>query len=230
VGACRELYAANGEPPKPDEKQEPPQGGAQSPDKAAAPKKPEQPKDPNLEVLADLLEGKRRAIVQIDSAADLLHWQTAVADTVKFPRAVAVPAHDLSAGTVDVVLEQLKSLQCPVLLPPNLATMPRTRYLTHPAKLLHDAGIEIGFALGDNPQTVRYLFFRLMELVRSGLPADVALRAVTLVPAKILGIDKRTGSLEVGKDADLLVFRGDPMSPAGELESVWLDGREVPKP
>jgi imidazolonepropionase-like amidohydrolase len=49
-----------------------------------------------------------------------------------------------------------------------------------------------------------------------------------LVPAKALGIDRRTGSLEVGKDADLLLFDGDPLAPAGRLHSVWLRGAEVP--
>jgi imidazolonepropionase-like amidohydrolase len=107
--------------------------------------------------------------------------------------------------------------------------LPRSRYLIHPAKILHDAGIEIGFVLGDSPAAVRLLFFRLMELVRTGLPADVALRGVTLVPAKALGIESTVGSLETGKVANLLVFRGDPLSPTGQLEAVWLDGREVQK-
>jgi imidazolonepropionase-like amidohydrolase len=68
-----------------------------------------------------------------------------------------------------------------------------------------------------------------MELVRSGLPADIAIKAITQVPAKALGIDKRTGTLEVGKDADLLVFDGDPLSPTGKLEQVWLRGSRVEK-
>jgi imidazolonepropionase-like amidohydrolase len=68
-----------------------------------------------------------------------------------------------------------------------------------------------------------------MELVRAGLPADVAIKAITQVPAKALGIDKRTGTLEVGKDADLLIFEGDPLSPTGKLEQVWLRGSHVVK-
>ncbi|MBM3973775.1 MAG: amidohydrolase family protein [Planctomycetes bacterium] len=192
-----------------------------------APKAP--PKDPNLEVLADLLEGKRRAIVQIDSAADLLHWQDAVGDKLTFPRAVAVARHDPTSGTLDVVLEQVKAWKCPVLLPPDLTTLPRSRYLVHPALQFHDAGVEVAFAIGESGQAVRQLFFNLMQVCRYGLPQDVALKGVTLLPAKILGIDKTTGSLDVGKDANLLVFTGDPMSPAGELHSVWLRGVETKK-
>ncbi|MFT4839690.1 MAG: hypothetical protein ACI90M_000140 [Candidatus Azotimanducaceae bacterium] len=216
--------------PKPAPKPAPKDGEKKQEPKAAAPanKAPEKkPKDPNVEVIADLLQGKRRAIVQIDSAADLLHWRTAVDDDVKFPRMVVVTRHDSNSGTIDMVTEHLKKWDCSVLLPPSLSTLPRTQHLTHPAKKLHDAGIEIGFAIGDSPTAVRNIFFSLMELVRAGLPADVAIKAITLVPAKALGIDKRTGTIEVGKDADLLLFSGDPLSPVGKLEQVWLRGSRV---
>lgn len=200
------------------------QGGEQKP----AEQKPKpKPKDPKLEVLADLLQGKRRAMLQIDSAADMLHWQSIVDDDVTFPRTVVVTRHDSNSGTIDLVLDQLKEWKCSVLLPPSLTTKPRSYHLDNVAKTLHDGGIEIGFAVGDSQQEVRRLFFQLMELTRSGLPADVALKAVTLVPAKMLGIDKRTGSLEVGKDADLLVFDGDPLAPTGRLAQVWLRGKRV---
>lgn len=213
-------------PPKPDA------GGQGQPGQAGQPapqKRPEPPKDPNLEVVADLLEGKRRALLQIDSAADVLHWQAAVPEAAKFPRTLVVTRHDPTSGTIDRAVDAVKAMGCAVLLPPDLTLQPRSRILVHPAKALHDAGIEIGFALGDNPAAVRLLFYRLTELVRHGLPTDVALKGVTLVPAKALGIDAKVGSLEVGKDANLLVFRGDPLAPTSELQSVWLRGNEVKK-
>lgn len=205
-----------------------PEGNGQNPAPAQpAAKKPEAPKDPNLEVLADLLEGKRRAMLQIDSAADLLHWQHAVGDKLQFPRTVVVTRHDPNAGTLDVVLDQVKALSAPVLLPPEPSTQPRSRVLVHPARALHEAGLEVGFLVPDSQAGVRTLFARLVELVRLGLPADVALRGVTLTPAKALGVEAKKGSLAVGKDADLLVFRGDPMAGVAELHAVWLAGREV---
>ncbi|MCA9639006.1 MAG: amidohydrolase family protein, partial [Myxococcales bacterium] len=124
----------------------------------------------------------------------------------------------------------VKKWDCPVLLPPSLSVLPRTQHLTNPAKKLHDAGVELGFLVGDDKNSARVVFFQLMELVRAGLPADVAIAAVTKVPAKVLGIDARTGSLEVGKDADLLIFDGDPLSPEGRLQQVWLRGHAVPQP
>ena len=140
---------------------------------------------------------------------------------------VVVTRHDSNSGTIDMVADHLKNWDCSVLLPAALSSLPRTQHLTHPAKKLHDAGIEIGFAIGESPPAVRNIFFSLMELVRAGLPADIAIKAVTHVPAKALGIDKRTGTIEVGKDADLLLFSGDPLSPIGKLEQVWLRGSRV---
>ena len=230
-----ETKPESGQPPKKgdapalkegEKKQDPKKAPAKPAAKPAAKPKPK-PKDPNLEVLADLLQGKRRAIVQIDSAADLLHWTNVVDDDVKFPRMIAVPRHDNRSGTMDMVVDHLKKWECSVLLPPSLSTKPSSTDLTHPAKILHEAGVEIGFAVGDSASGVRSLFYNLMQMVRAGLPADAAIKAVTHVPAKALGIDKRTGTLEEGKDADLLIFTGDPLSPTGKLEQVWLRGQQV---
>jgi hypothetical protein len=219
--------------PKPEPKPDPPPEPKPEakPDEKPAEKKPEapKPKDPNLEVLADLLEGKRRAILQIGSAADLLHWVHACGEGLAFPRAVAVPGYDTQAGTLDMALDSLQKLKASVLLPPQLSTRPRSRYLIHPARILHEAGIEVGFRLAEEQQGARQTFFQLMELVRTGLPADVALRGVTLVPAKALGVDAEVGSLAVGKRADLLWFSGDPLDPVSELRSVWLRGQQVPE-
>lgn len=221
--------------PKPDQPkpQEPPKGDEKKPEdkkpEAAAPK-PEEKKDPNVEVLADLIEGKKRAIVQINSAADWLHWQHAVGKDLAFPRAIVSEAHDQQAGTLDLVLDDLKAQKVAVLLPPDLSAQPRSRYATHPVKTLHDAGIEVGFVLGDQPTRVRSVFARLMELVRNGLPADVALRGVTVVPSKALGVDAQVGTLEAGKKANLLWLSGDPLDPSAELRAVYLDGKQVEDP
>jgi len=60
--------------------------------------------------------------------------------------------------------------------------------------------------------------------VREGIPRDVALKAVTLAPAQMLGLEKRLGSIEPGKDADLVVFSGDPLDFNSTVEQVFIDG------
>jgi len=134
---------------------------------------------------------------------------------------------DVNAGTFDRVVDDVKKLGATLLLPPELTVVPRTRYLIDPVDTLHRAGLEVGFVLGDNKATVRTLFFRLMELVRAGLPADVALRGVTVVPSKALALDGEVGTLEAGKKANLLLFSGDPLDPTSELRTVWLEGKKV---
>ncbi|MDH5404063.1 MAG: amidohydrolase [Candidatus Heimdallarchaeota archaeon] len=63
--------------------------------------------------------------------------------------------------------------------------------------------------------------------VREGLPSERALETITINPAKVLGVDNRTGSLKVGKDADFLIFNGDPLDARNKLEKTYIDGNLV---
>jgi imidazolonepropionase-like amidohydrolase len=54
-----------------------------------------------------------------------------------------------------------------------------------------------------------------------------AVRGLTIVPAKTAGIAHRVGSIEAGKDADLIVLGGDPADPRNGIDRVWIEGREV---
>jgi imidazolonepropionase-like amidohydrolase len=65
------------------------------------------------------------------------------------------------------------------------------------------------------------------EIVATGLDRDVALRAVTLEPATLLGLEERLGSLDEGKDANLILLNGDPLEVGTKIEAVMLDGRFV---
>lgn len=210
-------------------KGKPPQGGkaAAATAKAAAKPKPK-PKDPNIEVLADLLDGKRRALVEISTARDLVHALDTLKD-VRFPKQVLVaPRYDASAGRLDEVEDRLKKLGAKiVVLSTDLTTPAFQSALLNPAAALAKKGYEIAFLVGDSRDQVRALWFRLMELVRCGLPREVALRAVTLTPAKALGLEQRVGSIEKGKDADLLLFSADPLDPTARLLRVWHRGAEV---
>jgi imidazolonepropionase-like amidohydrolase len=63
------------------------------------------------------------------------------------------------------------------------------------------------------------------KLLRTGLTEEQSLSTVTLNAAKVLAIDDRVGSLEVGKDADFVVWSGDPLSQFTRAEQTWVDGR-----
>jgi hypothetical protein len=194
----------------------------------ARPQEREAENDPNAQVLADLLEGKKRAFVNVDTAADLLHFLDSIGDA-SFPAAVAVRQvwRQNNDGSLDVVLPRLAAFTKSVLMSPELGALPYTEVLTNPALALHAAGIRVGFLVGDSRAAVSGLRGKLIELVRCGLPADVVLRGVTLTPAEMLGIEKRVGSIEPGKEADLLLWSGDPMDPASALVRVWHRGTPV---
>jgi imidazolonepropionase-like amidohydrolase len=81
-------------------------------------------------------------------------------------------------------------------------------------------------ATGSN-QAALDLVREAMFAVRNGLDAALALEAITLRPALLLGIADRLGSLAAGKDADFVVWSGDPFDPATTAEQVCIDGNPV---
>src|SRR5207244_11358030 len=79
-------------------------------------------------------------------------------------------------------------------------------------KKFSEAGLLYSLTPGsDLSMPERMLTYQAARCVREGISRDEALRAITINGAKILGIDDRLGSIEVGKDAHLVVFSGDPL-------------------
>jgi imidazolonepropionase-like amidohydrolase len=74
---------------------------------------------------------------------------------------------------------------------------------------------------------VRNLPYHAATAAAYGLPKDEALKAITLYPAQIHGVDDRVGSLRKGKDATLFVTNGDPLETATQVEKAWIQGRSV---
>ena len=96
------------------------------------------------------------------------------------------------------------------------------------AKVLADAGIEFAISVSDNLGAPgRYPWWQMATMVRHGVPRDVALRSLTSVPAKILGIDGEAGTIEVGKVASLQVLTGDPLLATTWVDQVLLEGEVV---
>ena len=79
-----------------------------------------------------------------------------------------------------------------------------------------------GSSLGE-----RYLWYQAARCVREGISRDHAIKAITLWPARMLGLGERLGSIEVGKDANVLVLTGDPLDMQTWVEKVFIQGVEV---
>ena len=94
---------------------------------------------------------------------------------------------------------------------------------TTPAKL-HQAGVRFAFYTGGlrNPSEARAA---VRTAIDAGLPADAALRAMTLGAAEILGVANRMGSIEVGKIANLVITDGDLFAEGTKIRKVIVDGR-----
>ena len=80
----------------------------------------------------------------------------------------------------------------------------------------------------DHPVVPIHLLIHQVTLaVKEGLDPVTALQAVTINPARIIGCADRIGSLCVGKDADLVIWSGDPLDVMSRAELVFIDGQEV---
>ncbi len=124
----------------------------------------------------------------------------------------------------------LKKAKRPVVLDPTLFHRERDDLSgkikeTFVPGEIHKAGLE--FALQPNPNASmaeRYLNYQAAVCVRNGVPRQTALESITLNPAKFLGLEKRLGSLEVGKTGNVVVFSGDPLDFSSWVELVYVDG------
>ncbi|MCB9882143.1 MAG: amidohydrolase family protein [Planctomycetes bacterium] len=132
------------------------------------------------------------------------------------------------AAEAHLMLDEIRTSGCPVFVHP---TMQRARgdmenLSFETAAKLHEAGIPFAFQTGFEsyvPKT-RVLLWEVALAVANGLDPRAALAAMTIEPAKILGIEKRVGSLEPGKDADCVLFDGDPFEYTTHVIGVYVNG------
>ena len=91
--------------------------------------------------------------------------------------------------------------------------------------LMHNAGVVVSYN-SDDRELARHLNHEAAKAVKyGGVPPEEALKFVTLNPAKQLRIDRYVGSLEPGKDADLVLWSSSPLSTMSRCEQTWIDGR-----
>lgn len=91
-------------------------------------------------------------------------------------------------------------------------------------RILMEAGVTVSLH-SDNAQIASRMNWEAGKLLRTGLTEEQALATVTLNAAKVLAIQDKVGSLEPGKDADFVVWNGNPLSQFTKAEQTWVDGR-----
>jgi formylmethanofuran dehydrogenase subunit A len=126
---------------------------------------------------------------------------------------------------------QLKAKDIPVIItdiqsPPSRIWQGYDEVYTLPMRL-QQAGIRFCITGDGDPSNSRNTAYHAANAAAYGLSKDEALKSVTLYAAQILGIADKVGSLEVGKDATLIVTTGDPLEPPTITETMFIQGKKI---
>ena len=179
-------------------------------------------RDLKLEALLPVLSGETPFIVSADRFDDI---HTALRITEEFGVSMV-----LNRGAdASRVATLLAAREVPVIWGPASAPYQELEAQHGTAQtpsLLAEAGIPFAFQTGGAENADGLLDQARIAMV-NGLSRVEALKALTIYPAQIFGIDDRVGSLEVGKLADLVVFSGDPLEELSRAEMVFVRGRQM---
>lgn len=182
-------------------------------------------RDLRLEALAMLLRGERTALVTAHRAQDI---STALRLQREFGFRMVLDG----GAEAYLVLDDLKRANVAVFVHPTMlrAAGEAANVSMETAAALHAAGIPFAFTSSYEPyvpKTRVVLFEAGVAVGQGGLPRAAALDALTRGAARLLGIDGRVGSLEAGKDADVVVWDGDPLEYTTHACVVVVGGKVV---
>lgn len=177
----------------------------------------------DLEALIPVVQGREPLIVDVSRASD-------IKQAIAFAKSQKVKiivnggeegwrvAPELAAAGVPVILNPISNL------PDNFDAL-GTRLEN--AKILKAAGVLVILKANENAMhRAREARYNAGNAVANGLSYQAALEGLTLAPAKAFGLSDKIGSLEVGKDADVVVWSGDPLEPLSQPEVVLIRGQE----
>jgi imidazolonepropionase-like amidohydrolase len=129
-----------------------------------------------------------------------------------------------------LIADVLAAKHIPVLIGPLFTSRSkvelRQRSMANPGRLAA-AGVEISIITDHPVVPIHFLVHQATLSVKEGLDPETALRALTINPARVMGLDSRLGSLAVGKDADVVLWSGDPLDVMQRALRVFIAGREV---
>lgn len=177
-----------------------------------------------LEALVPVVEGRMPVVMHANLARDIRAALT-FADEFKL-KVILSGAQDVGRVVDEVKRRNIAVILGPILALPQREDDPYDLLFAN-AKTLHDAGVVFAIQTSDAHNT-RNLPYHAASAAAFGLPKDVALKAITLYPAQIWGVADRLGSLEVGKNASVIVTNGDPLEIRTSVLRVFIAGEEMP--
>lgn len=179
--------------------------------------------DAKLEALIPVLRGELPIHIHAHRADD-------IATAVRICREFGLK-YVIVHGTEGHLLPELLAAEgAGVITGPSLTdrSKPELANLTieNPA-ILARAGVPVAICTDHPVIPIQYLPICAALAVRGGLEPEEALAAITIHPARLAGLDKRVGSLEPGKDADIVVTTGHPLDWNGKVRYVFIGGKQV---
>ncbi len=179
---------------------------------------------PEMEALAGVVRREVPLLIEVDAAKDI----TAAIGWVQEKNVRAI-----FTGVAEGwrVADELADAGIPVITGPVLSLPTRNsdrydRAYANPG-LMRDAGVQVALQTKE-VENVRNLPYNAAYAAAYGMGREAALEAVTIVPARIFGVDDRLGSIEAGKAATLFVADGDPFETKTQVRHLFIDGYRLP--
>jgi len=181
-------------------------------------------RDLELETLLRVLNGQVKALFTVNKATEIMS-ALRLAKEFKFDLVLD------GAAEAYLAMNEIKAAGVPVIIHPTMVrTYGDTRNASfETAQQLEKAGIPIALQSGyeDYVPKTRVVLYEAAIAAANRLPYEKALGAITIDAARIIGVDKRVGSLEQGKDADVVLFDGDPFEYTTHVCGVIVNGSVV---
>lgn len=181
------------------------------------------PYDPDLEAIVPALRGEIPCKIHCTQYDMLTAMEVALAYKVKFSLEHAWGATDY--------LDEIAASGCDICYGPIAtyrAAGERRKVDVEAVKLLDDRGVNVAIITDSPILSEESLYHHIGEAVREGLSQERAMRMVTINPAKILGVEDRLGSLEAGKDADIILVDGLlGLDTRAKVKCTMIDGQIV---
>lgn len=180
---------------------------------------------PEAKAFQALRDGDLSALIAISTAGDYLHLLDAIGEE-EFSWDLRILVH--RNLNIFHVKQEVGKRACRVVMEPSLSLHPNTRRQRNLPNELSEAGAKLVLIPRlDVVSGHRDWLHDTGEMIAAGMSREVALRAMTLEPAEMLGVDDRLGSLSNGKDANILFFMGDPFEVSTKIQAVMLEGEVV---
>lgn len=177
-----------------------------------------------MDYLSDLLNRKYKTLITANQSQDIM---AALRLAKEFNLDLVLDG----GAEAYLLIDELKAAKVPVILHPTMArSFGDSKNMSfETAGVLAKAGVPVAIQSGFEQYVprARVILFEASVAVANGMNTDQALASITSTPASILGLEDRVGSLEKGKDADLVLFDGDPFEYTSHVCTVMINGKVV---